>query len=114
MKWRRSSTGQKSPEQVLKGIRFGRMTALQKLGDVFRRLVARTLAQQYSKVVEAVAHPFQCALSTRARTECVTHIVQALTSENPEVILSIDGIGVRFDMPERHVARAGRHVMATS
>ena len=87
----------------MKAKRLGRMTASQKpdggvrgiiVGDVFRRLVAFTLAQQYSKVGEGATHPFQYALSTRAGTECVTHIVQALTSENPEsTILSIDGIG---------------------
>ena len=43
---------------------------------------------------EAATQPLQCALSMRAGMECVTHIVQALTSENLEsTILSIDGIG---------------------
>ena len=92
------------PEEVVLAIRLGRMTALQKpdggvrgivVGDVFRRVVARTIAQQYAKLGEAATHPFQYALSTRAGTECVTHIVQAMTSEDREAtILSIDGIGV--------------------
>ena len=91
------------PEEVVTAIRLGRMTALQKpdggvrgivVGDVFRRVVARTIAQQYAKLGEAATHPFQHALSTRAGTECVTHIVQAMTSEDREAtILSIDGIG---------------------
>ena len=64
------------------------------VGGIFRRLVARTIAQQYAKLGEAATHLFQYALSTKAGTECVTHFVQALTSENPEAtILSMDGIG---------------------
>ena len=56
-------------------IRLGRITALQKpsggvrgivVGDIFRRLVARTIAQQMSDVVEAANAPYQCGLSTRA------------------------------------------------
>ena len=79
------------PEEVVRAIRLGRMTALQKpdggvrgivVGNVFRRVVARTIAQQFSKLGEAATHLFQYALSTRAGTECVTHIVQALTSED--------------------------------
>ena len=89
------------PDEVVRAIRLGRLTALQKpdggvrgivVGDVFRHLVARTIAQQYAKLGEAATHPFQHALSTRAGTECVTHIVQALTSADREAtILSIDG-----------------------
>ena len=91
------------PAEVVQAIRLGRITALQKpdggvrgivVGDVFRRLIARTMARQFSKFAEGATHPFQYALSTRAGTECVTHIVQALTSENSETtILSVDGIG---------------------
>ena len=45
------------PEEILRGIKMGRMTALQKhdggvrgivVGDVVRRLVARTIAQQFT------------------------------------------------------------------
>ena len=51
---------------------------------------------------EAATHPFQYALSTRAGTECVTHIVQAMTSEDREAtILSIDGISV-YDFVSRN------------
>ena len=52
------------------------------------------MAPQFSKFAEGATHPFQYALSTRAGTECVTHIIQPLTSENFETtILSVDGIG---------------------
>ena len=104
------------PEEVVSAIRLGRMTALQKpdggvrgivVGDVFRRVVARTIAQQYAKLGEAATHPFQHALSTRAGTECVTHIVQAMTSEDREAtILSIDGIGA-YDIVSRNAMFRG-------
>ena len=62
------------PPEIVSAIRSGRSTALQKpdggirgivVGDVFRRLVARTLAQQFGPQVECATHPFQYALSTR-------------------------------------------------
>ena len=60
----------------------------------FRRLVAKTLARQFGKAVESTCAPFQFALSTRAGTDCVGHVVRALTDENPMVtVLSIDGVG---------------------
>ena len=77
------------------------MTALQKLGggvrsivagDIVRRLVARTIAQQLGKVVERATAPFQYALATRAGSECIAHALQALSEVNPEsTVLSIDG-----------------------
>ena len=104
------------PEEVVRAIRLGRMTALQKpdggvrcivVGDVFRRVVARTIAQQFAKLGEAATHPFQYALSTRAGTECVTHIVQAMTSEDREAtIMSIDGIGA-YDLVSRNAMFRG-------
>ena len=36
------------------------------VGDILRRLVARTIAKQVAKKVEAATAPFQCALSTKA------------------------------------------------
>ena len=60
----------------------------------FRRLVAKTLARQFSKVVEATCSPFQLALSTRAGVDCVGHAVRAATNMDPEMtVLSIDGVG---------------------
>ena len=102
--------------EVVKAIRLGRITALEKpdggvkgivVGDVFRRVIARTMAQQNSKFAEGATHQFLCALSTRAGTECVTHIVQALISENPETtILSVDGIGA-YDLISRNAMFQG-------
>ena len=62
------------PHEIVKAIRLGRMTALRKpdggvrgivVGDFLRRLVARTLAQQFSKAVLEATTPFQFALSTK-------------------------------------------------
>ena len=43
-------------------------------GTTFRWLVAKTLAKQFSKQVEAACAPFQFALSTRAGVDCVGHV----------------------------------------
>ena len=64
------------------------LTALQKkdggvrgiaTGTTFRRLVAKTLAKQFSKQVEAACAPFQFALSTRAGVDCVMHAERVMT-----------------------------------
>ena len=91
------------PPEILASVRVGRMTASQKpdggvrgivVGDVVRRFVARTLAKQFGLQAEAATHPFQYALCTRAGTECVAHVVQALTNLDREAsTLSIDGVG---------------------
>ena len=67
------------------------MTALQKpdgggvrgiaTGTSFRRLVAKCPARQFGKAVESCA-PFQFALSTRAGTDCVGHVVRVLSVVN--------------------------------
>ena len=103
------------PEDILTAVRVGRMTALQKpdggvrgvvVGDVFRRLVARTIAKQFAEQAEGATHPFQYALSTRAGTECVAHIVQALTSmDENATLLSIDGVGAYDSISRRAMFR---------
>ena len=90
------------PPEAMSIIRKGRMTVLQKpsggvrgivVGDTFRRLVARTMAQQVSEAVEAATAPFQYALRTRAGCECVSHVLQTLTDlDEQATILSIDGV----------------------
>ena len=43
--------------------------------------------------VEAATAPYQYALSTRAGSECIAHVIQGLTELNSEAtVLSIDGI----------------------
>ena len=65
------------------------------------------IAQEYSDDFDAACAPFQYALSTRAGTECVAHIFQALTQANPSTtILSIDGIGA-YDLISRRSMLSG-------
>ena len=47
------------------------------VGDILRRLVARTLAQELSVHIEAATSPFQYALTTRSGCKCIAHAVQA-------------------------------------
>ena len=88
-----------------------RMTALTKddagvrgiaTGCTLRRLVARTLARQFSKDFEDECAPFQYALSTRAGTDCVGHMLRVATDRDHRAsVLKVDGIGA-YD----HVLRA--------
>ena len=97
-------------DDVVDAIRLGRLTALRKpnggvrgivAGDIIRRLVARTIAQQFSEAVLTATAPFQYALSTKAGGECIAHALQALTDLDPSTtILSIDGVGA-FDLISR-------------
>ena len=98
--------GEVHPE-VVDALRMGRMTALWKddggvrgivVGDVFRRVVARTIAKQFSKRCEAATAPFQFALSTRAGCECVTHLFRC-HRHHRQVDLCVRGRywRVRFD-----------------
>ena len=91
------------PPDVLTLLRMGRLTALEKLGggvrsivcgDIVRRLVARTIAQSITPVVEAATSPFQYALATKSGVGCVAHAIQSLTD------LDIDGISA-FDLISR-------------
>ena len=97
------------PHVILEAIRLGRLTALSKpdggvrgivVGDILRRLVARTTAKQFSKKAEAATAPFQYALSTKAGCECVTRILQALSDRDPEAHRWV--WSVRSDLQKRH------------
>ena len=91
-----------APESITRAFMCA-MTALQKqdggvrgiaTGTSFRRLVAKTLARQFGKAVEAVCSPYQFALSTRVGTDCVGHAIRAFTDADPScTVLSIDGVG---------------------
>ena len=104
------------PENVASVLRKGRLTALQKpgggvrgivAGDVIRRLVARTVAQQLGKAVAHATAPFQYALSTRAGCECVAHALQAVSELDPEAtVVSVDGISA-YDLISRRDMLSG-------
>ena len=85
------------PPQAMEVLRLGRMSALR--WGRFRRIVARTMAQQVAEAAEA--DRFQYALRTRAGTECVSHIMQTVTDLDPrDTILSVD-VGA-FDLISRN------------
>ena len=68
------------------------------VGEVFRRLVARRVAQQQALVVEEATASFQYALSTHSGCECVTRAAQAMTDvDGRATTLSTDRIGA-FDL----------------
>ena len=95
------------PPSIVDVIRVGRLTALRKsnggvrgivAGEVIRRLVARTIAQQLGPAVEAATSPFQFALSTKSGCECVAHCIQALCETDEQLTLtSVDGVSA-FDL----------------
>ena len=105
------------PESIRQGLAVAHLTALQKLdetgaptgdvrgiatGIVLRRLVARTIAQQYSAAVLRATSPFQFALSTRAGVDCVALMTKLLTDMDEDaVVSSLDVVGA-YD----HVSRA--------
>ena len=85
------------------------------VGDVFRRAVARTIAQQYVAKVEVATTPHQCALKTKAVCESVAHILQVLTDlDSNATVVSVDGIGAH-DLISRNTMMQGvRHIADTS
>ena len=105
-----------APAEALEGIRLGRLTALRKpdggvrgivVGDILRRLVARTMAKQVASEVEKATAPFQYALSTKAGCECVAHIMQTLTDQDAgATVVSIDGVGA-YDLISRRAVLEG-------
>ena len=81
------------------------------VGDFLRRLVARTLAQQFSKAVLEATTPFQFDLSTQAGIEAVTHALHASSLDEDATVVSIDGVGA-FDLshfPQCHGLRVDGH-----
>ena len=62
-------------------------------GDVLRRLVVRTMAQQLGPGVKSATSPHHYALSTPAGCECIAHVLQGLCDVNLlTTITSIDGV----------------------
>ena len=91
------------PIEIAEVLMGARLTALTKpdggvrgiaTGSSLRRLVARILARQFMGAFEKECAPFQYALSTRASTDCVGHLLRASTDRDPtSTVLSVDGIG---------------------
>ena len=99
------------PEEIVVALALSKLTALLKpngrvrgiaAGDVFRRLVSKTLARQSQEVFRRLVAPSNFGLCDRGGTDTLVHLVQfLLEEEDTRVILSIDGVGA-FD----HVCRA--------
>ena len=104
------------PESIQTAIKLDRMTALSKVdggvrgivaGNVMRRLVARTMSQQLMEVVQSTTSPFQNAMVTRARCECISRVLQVLTELNPNAtILSVNGMSA-YDTISRRAMLQG-------
>ena len=74
------------------------------LATFLRRLVARTIAQQISKVVEE-SIPMRSV--PRRWDASVAHIVQAITDgDEPATVVSVDAIGA-FDLTSRNAMLEG-------
>ena len=90
----RAATGTRPAGQT------GRVRALV-VGDVFRRLVARALAQHFAAAFQEACLPYQFGLSTRAGTEGLYKLLHTATALDARAtVLSIDAVGA-FD----HVSR---------
>ena len=77
------------------------------MGDVLRRVVARTIAQQHTTKVEVATAPHQYALKTKAGCETVAHILQVLTDLYPDAtVVSVDSVGA-FDLISRKSTKEG-------
>ena len=78
------------------------------VGDVIRRLVAWTTAQQLTLAVKRATPPHQYALCTKAVCECIVQAQQGITEFHPEAtVTAIDGWSQRLwsHLPIGHFAR---------
>ena len=82
-------------------------------GDVLRRLVSRTIAQQLSEIVKNATAPVPVCIDT-GRLRVHRHALQALWEQDPSAtILSIDGIGA-FDLASGGAMLQGLHNVCPS
>ena len=75
------------PPTIADAMRLGALTALQKpdggirgivAGEVFRRVVSKSLAAQFAEEFQTACLPHQLGMSTRAGTDCVGHLLRAM------------------------------------
>ena len=100
------------PQQVAEAMRMCKLTAVTKnetkirglnAGDSFRRLVARTLAQQHTDEFQNATKPYNFGMSVSSGTDAVIHFIRSLTDTHPDLVLTkIDGVGA-FDHIYRSV-----------
>ena len=106
------------PPVVARALGLGRIVALTKpsgrvrgivVSDFLRRLVARTLAQQFASSFHDACSPHQFALSTRSGVDAVVHALAASVELDPTAsVLSVDGVGA-FDTISRNAMLTGLH-----
>ena len=81
----------KIPDEIVSALRVGQLTALEKpnsgvcgvvIGDVIRRLVAKTMSQQFMARFKDATKPFQHALLTRAG--CEKHCTRGASFDRPQ------------------------------
>jgi hypothetical protein len=109
-------------EHIASALALGRLTALVKpngkirgivTGDTFRRLTARSLEQQFGPQLEEACEPFQFALSTRAGTGSLAHLLRACTDADPRAtVIAIDGIGAYDHIRREEMLRKLRSTKA--
>ena len=64
------------------------------VGDAVRRLVSRTLAQQFHSEFEDVTSPQQFGIAAHGGVEAAVHMLRALTDADPTAtITQVDGVG---------------------
>ena len=98
------------PEPAVAALSVGRLVAIRKpsggtrglvVGDFLRRLVARTLAQQFASHFQAACNPHQYALSSRAGAEALVHTLQARTQADAHLtVVSVDATAA-YDLVSR-------------
>ena len=91
------------PPSASQSLGLGRLVAVRKpaggvrgliVGDFLRRLVARSLAQQFATAFDLATRPHQYALATRAGAEALAHTLQVECDQDPTLtVLSVDGVG---------------------
>ena len=87
----------RAPQEIAEALTCARLTALSKPGGGVR--ASRTLAKQFAEEFERECAPFQYALSTRAGTDCLGHMLRAACdADGSATVLSADGIGAYDDV----------------
>ena len=78
------------------------------VGDIMRRLVARTMAKQIAKKVEKSHSSFPARLDCKSRIcECVAHILETIMAvDGCATVVSIDEVGA-YDLISRNALSDG-------
>ena len=94
------------PAEINAALRLCKMTAIRKTmtkirglnaGDSFRRLVGRTLAQQFNEEFKTTTAPYNYGMSLKSGMDSLIHSIRALSDERPDLVITkIDGVGA-FD-----------------